>query len=137
MTTKIQIRRATLAAFIAANVILAMGEPAYTTDTKDYRIGDGVTAFADLAVFSKKSDLTAILENQAIINDNQAQINDEQGIINDAQAELILNVQGHNTNINILTNSVNEAFNRIIPLESRVLAIENIPPLSVIDGGTA
>lgn len=65
MAQKIQLRRDTLAAFVAANVILSNGEPAYTNDTKTYRIGDGVTAFADLPTFTKQSDLTAALAGVA------------------------------------------------------------------------
>lgn len=49
MATKIQFRRGTSAQWILANPILAEGEPGYETDTKLEKIGDGVTAWSNLA----------------------------------------------------------------------------------------
>lgn len=45
---KLQLRRDTSANWAAANPILLSGEPGFETDTGLLRIGDGVTAFADL-----------------------------------------------------------------------------------------
>lgn len=46
---KIQLRRATEAEFISANTILASGEPAWATDSKTLKVGDGSTAWASLS----------------------------------------------------------------------------------------
>lgn len=46
--TKIQIRRGTEAEFIAANPILASGEPAYAIDSNIFKVGDGELAWNDL-----------------------------------------------------------------------------------------
>lgn len=56
MPQKIQLRRDTLANFIANAVILSEGEPAYCTNDKSYRIGDGITAFAELMVLSEQGE---------------------------------------------------------------------------------
>jgi microcystin-dependent protein len=45
MSYTIQLRSDTAAAWNAANPILAVGEMGYATDTKELRIGDGVTAW--------------------------------------------------------------------------------------------
>jgi len=49
MADILQLRRDTAANFTAANPILAQGEPALEIDTKKEKIGDGVTAWNDLA----------------------------------------------------------------------------------------
>jgi hypothetical protein len=46
MTTRIKLRRDTAANWIAANPILAAGEPGLETDTGKVKYGDGVTAWA-------------------------------------------------------------------------------------------
>ncbi len=51
MSTTIRVRRGTAAQWTAANPILALGEPGYETDTGILKIGDGVTAWADLPFF--------------------------------------------------------------------------------------
>ncbi len=44
--TYLQLRRETYANWMSTNPILAEGEPAYETDTKRYKLGDGVTTYA-------------------------------------------------------------------------------------------
>lgn len=46
--TRIQVRRGTTAAWVAANPILAIGEPGVDTTTGDFKFGDGVTAWLSL-----------------------------------------------------------------------------------------
>lgn len=48
MANRIQYRRDTAANFTAANTLLALGEPAYESDTKKRKIGDGTTAWNSL-----------------------------------------------------------------------------------------
>ena len=50
--TQIKLRRDTSAAFASSNPILGVGEPAYETDTKKLKIGDGTTAYTQLEYFS-------------------------------------------------------------------------------------
>nr|DAP28615.1 MAG TPA: hyaluronidase [Caudoviricetes sp.] len=50
--TQIKLRRDTSAAFASSNPILGNGEPAYETDTKKLKIGDGTTAYTSLAYFA-------------------------------------------------------------------------------------
>lgn len=50
--TQIKLRRDTSAAFASSNPILGNGEPAYETDTKKLKIGDGTTAYTQLEYFS-------------------------------------------------------------------------------------
>lgn len=50
--TQIKLRRDTSAAFASSNPVLGNGEPAYETDTKKLKIGDGTTAYTQLEYFS-------------------------------------------------------------------------------------
>ena len=128
MTIKIQIRRATLAAFMSASVVLAMGEPAYTTDGKQYYIGDGVTEFGDLTPYANKAEL-----NQAITDINQHIANQVNLVTEYINAQNAL----QNTRIDEVQAKNNEQNIALIALDARILSIESIPPLTVIDGGTA
>jgi hypothetical protein len=47
----IQLRRATAAQWTAANPVLALGEPGIETDTRKFKVGDGVTAWGSLQYF--------------------------------------------------------------------------------------
>lgn len=50
--TQIKLRRDTSANFTSKNPVLGVGEPAYETDTKKLKIGDGTTAYTQLEYFS-------------------------------------------------------------------------------------
>ena len=50
--TQIKLRRDTAANFTSKNPVLGIGEPAYETDTKKLKIGDGTTAYTQLEYFS-------------------------------------------------------------------------------------
>ena len=49
MADTIQIRRGTTSAWNSANPVLALGEQGYDTTTKQYKVGDGTTAWTALA----------------------------------------------------------------------------------------
>ena len=53
---RIQLRRDTAANWTAANPVLEMGEPGVETDTRRFRIGDGVTPWTSLRSFSMGPD---------------------------------------------------------------------------------
>lgn len=50
--TQIKLRRDTAANFTSKNPVLGVGEPAYETDTKKLKIGDGTTAYNNLDYFA-------------------------------------------------------------------------------------
>lgn len=52
-------RKATAAEWTASNPILANGEPGYVTDSKQFKIGDGVTAFDSLQFYPNATALNA------------------------------------------------------------------------------
>ena len=52
MATQIQIRRGTASAWTTANPVLALGEMGLETDTRQFKFGDGATAWAALAYAS-------------------------------------------------------------------------------------
>lgn len=58
--TQIKLRRDTAANFTSKNPVLGIGEPAYETDTKKLKIGDGTTAYTQLEYFSAGGGSTNI-----------------------------------------------------------------------------
>lgn len=56
--TQILLRRDTAANWAAANPILARGEPGYATDTRQLRIGNGTSRWADLPAYLTITDIT-------------------------------------------------------------------------------
>lgn len=62
MSVQIQLRRGTAAQWASANPVLADGEPAIETDTRVYKIGDGVTPWRDLPSVSK-ADAEAMIDD--------------------------------------------------------------------------
>lgn len=63
--TQIKLRRDTSANFTSKNPVLGVGEPAYETDTKKLKIGDGTTAYTQLDYFTSggggSTDISAAL----------------------------------------------------------------------------
>ncbi len=65
--TQIQIRRGTAAQWTSANPILASGEFGYETDTTNFKIGDGTTAWNTLTVLNGVTpSTTATFTNKTI-----------------------------------------------------------------------
>ena len=60
--TRMQQRRGPAAEWIDANTILASGEIGYETDTKKFKIGDGVTAWPSLPYFENEVDVAAAIQ---------------------------------------------------------------------------
>jgi hypothetical protein len=54
-------RKGTAAQWAAANPILLNGEPAWETDTGYFRIGDGVTAYNSLPIYTLSANVAAAI----------------------------------------------------------------------------
>ncbi len=113
--TQIKLRRDTSANFTSKNPILGIGEPAYETDTKKLKIGDGTTAYTQLPYFSSgggSSDVTATLPIK-IVN----------GVISlevDGQTIQIVDGKLH-ANLDELGNEVNDLSGRLTSAEADIL----------------
>lgn len=113
--TQIKLRRDTSANFTSKNPILGIGEPAYETDTKKLKIGDGTTAYTQLAYFSSgggSSDVTATLPIKIV-----------DGVISlevDGQTIQIVDGKLH-ANLDELGNEVNDLSGRVTSAEAGIL----------------
>lgn len=56
-TSRVRLRRGTAAAWTAANPILALGELGVETDTRNFKVGDGVLAWSALTYYISTSSL--------------------------------------------------------------------------------
>lgn len=66
--TQIKLRRDTAANFTSKNPVLEIGEPAYETDTKKLKIGDGTTAYNNLDYFAGGGGLEVKIATTADFN---------------------------------------------------------------------
>lgn len=117
--TQIKLRRDTSANFTSKNPILGVGEPAYETDTKKLKIGDGTTAYTQLEYFSAggggSTDITATLPLKIV-----------DGVISlevDGQTIQIVDGKLH-ANLDELGNKVNSLTGEVTDLSGRVTAAE-------------
>ena len=60
MSTTIQVKRGTAAAWTSANTVLAAGEIGFETDTKKMKIGDGSTAWTSLGYTVTDGDISSV-----------------------------------------------------------------------------
>ena len=118
--TQIKLRRDTSSAFASSNPILGNGEPAYETDTKKLKIGDGTTAYTQLEYFSAggggSTDITATLPLKIV-----------DGVISlevDGQTIQIVDGKLH-ANLDELGNEVNALAGRVTAAEADILTKEN------------
>lgn len=122
--TQIKLRRDTSANFASKNPVLGIGEPAYETDTKKLKIGDGTTAYNSLDYFSTggggggTTDITASLP--LVLKD---------GVLSlqiDGQT-LQVNTEGKlAANLDELGNEVNDLSGRVTTVEADVLQKQNV-----------
>lgn len=79
MATRMQQRRGTASQWTSANPVLAAGELGYETDTKKFKIGDGVATWTSLPYFVNVSDIIdsapAALDT---LNELAAALNDDE-----------------------------------------------------------
>lgn len=114
--TQIKLRRDTSANFTSKNPVLGIGEPAYETDTKKLKIGDGTTAYTQLAYFSAEgggsSNITVTLPLKIV-----------DGVISlevDGQTIQIVDGKLH-ANLDELGNEVNDLSGRVTATEANIL----------------
>ena len=73
--TQIKLRRDTAANFTSKNPVLGVGEPAYETDTKKLKIGDGTTAYNSLGYFSMTDEFATYREKYGAPSDSVPVVN--------------------------------------------------------------
>lgn len=73
--TQIKLRKDTAANFTSKNPVLGAGEPAYETDTKKLKIGDGTTAYNSLAYFTMTDEFSVYREKYGAPSDSTPVVN--------------------------------------------------------------
>lgn len=114
--TQIKLRRDTSANFTSKNPVLGVGEPAYETDTKKLKIGDGTTAYNSLDYFTSggggSTNISATLPLKIV-----------DGVISlevDGQTIQIVDGKLH-ANLDELGNEVNDLSGRVTSAEADIL----------------
>ena len=128
--TQIKLRRDTSANFTSKNPVLGIGEPAYETDTKKLKIGDGTTAYTQLEYFSAGSstDITATLPLKIV--DGVISLEVDGQTIQIVDGKLHANLDELNNTVNTLSDDVGTSFDLINILQTDVQSnIESITNL--------
>lgn len=127
--TQIKLRRDTSAAFASSNPILGNGEPAYETDTKKLKIGDGTTAYTQLEYFSAggggggTTDITATLPLKIV--DGVISLEVDGQTIQIVDGKLHANLDELGNEVNSLTGEVTDLSGRVTAAEADILTKEN------------
>lgn len=100
--TQIKLRRDTAANFTSKNPVLGVGEPAYETDTKKLKIGDGTTAYNSLEYFSSggggSTNITAVLPLKIVDGVMSLEVDDQTIQIVDGKLHANLDELGNEVN---------------------------------------
>lgn len=125
--TQIKLRRDTSAAFASSNPILGNGEPAYETDTKKLKIGDGTTAYTQLEYFSAggggSTNISATLPLKIV--DGVISLDVDGQTIQIVDGKLHANLDELGNKVNSLTGEVTDLSGRVTAAEADILTKEN------------
>lgn len=130
--TQIKLRRDTSTAFASSNPILGNGEPAYETDTKKLKIGDGTTAYTQLEYFSAggggSTNITATLPLKIV--DGVISLEVDGQTIQIVDGKLHANLDELSNTVNTLSGDVEVLFDDLYQTQADVQSnIENITNL--------
>ena len=125
--TQIKLRRDTSANFTSKNPVLGVGEPAYETDTKKLKIGDGTTAYTQLEYFSAggggSTDISATLPLKIV--DGVISLEVDGQTIQIVDGKLHANLDELGNKVNSLTGEVTDLSGRVTAVEADILTKEN------------
>lgn len=128
--TQIKLRRDTAANFTSKNPVLGVGEPAYETDTKKLKIGDGTTAYTQLEYFSAggSTDISATLPLKIV--DGVISLEVDGQTIQIVDGKLHANLDELSNTVNTLSDDVTVLFDDLSLTQADVQSnIENITNL--------
>ena len=135
--TQIKLRRDTAANFTSKNPVLGVGEPAYETDTKKLKIGDGTTAYTQLEYFSAgggSTNITATLPLKIV--DGVISLEVDGQTIQIVDGKLHANLDELSNTVNTLSDDVGTSFDLINILQTDVQSnTENITNLQTALSG--
>lgn len=132
--TQIQLRRDTAANFASKNPVLGIGEPAYETDTKKLKIGDGTTVYNSLDYFASGGKFTVVQPLKLVDGTLTLQI-DEQ-TIQVVDGKLHANLDELGNEVNSLSGRVTAAEADILKKQNKLVQGDNITLTDNEDGTT-
>lgn len=125
--TQIKLRRDTSANFTSKNPVLGVGEPAYETDTKKLKIGDGTTAYTQLEYFTagggSSTDISATLPLKIV--DGVISLEVDGQTIQIVDGKLHANLDGLSNEVNSLTGEVTDLSGRVTAAEADIIKKED------------
>lgn len=142
--TQIKLRRDTSSAFALSNPILGNGEPAYETDTKKLKIGDGTTAYTSLAYFAGGGGSAEFNVVQPLkLVDGTLTLQIDEQTIQVQNGKLVANLDELGNEVNTLSGDVagvqadllnkQDKFTPVVPLAINSTTITTTVPTSVTE----
>lgn len=104
--TQIKLRRDTAANFTSKNPVLGIGEPAYETDTKKLKIGDGTTAYNSLGYFAGEGGSTFNVVQPLKLVDGTLTLQIDEQTIQVQNGKLVANLDELGNEVNTLAGEV-------------------------------
>lgn len=125
--TQIKLRRDTAANFTSKNPVLGIGEPAYETDTKKLKIGDGTTAYNNLDYFAGGGESTEFTVVQPLkLVDGTLTLQIDEQTIQVQDGKLVANLDELGNEVNTLSGRVTAAEADILTKQDKLTAGDNI-----------
>lgn len=135
--TQIQLRRDTAANFASKNPVLGIGEPAYETDTKKLKIGDGTTAYNSLDYFAGGGGSTEFRVVQPLkLVDGTLTLQIDEQTIQVVDGKLHANLDELGNEVNSLSGRVTAAEADILKKQNKLVQGDNITLTDNEDGTT-
>ena len=125
--TQIKLRRDTAANFTSKNPVLGIGEPAYETDTKKLKIGDGTTAYNSLDYFAGGGGSTEFTVVQPLkLVDGTLTLQIDEQTIQVQDGKLVANLDELGNEVNTLSGRMTAAEADILTKQDKLTAGDNI-----------
>ncbi len=129
--TQIRLRRDTSANFTSKNPVLGNGEPAYETDTKKLKIGDGTTAYTSLAYFAGGGGSAEFNVVQPLkLVDGTLTLQIDEQTIQVQNGKLVANLDELGNEVNTLAGDVAGVQADLLVKENKITTIK---PISLIE----
>lgn len=125
--TQIKLRRDTAANFASKNPVLGVGEPAYETDTKKLKIGDGTTAYNSLDYFAGGGGSTEFTVVQPLkLVDSTLTLQIDEQTIQVQDGKLVANLDELGNEVNTLAGDVTGIQADLTNKQDKLTAGDNI-----------
>lgn len=135
--TTIKLRRGLSTAFSTNNPVLAAGEPAFATDTRILKIGDGTTAYNNLPSIGASPDLSNYVQKTDYASTSAAGVIKVDGSTITIDADGVISAAGSSPS-NMVTTDTNQTITGYKRFNEGITIVQDglLPPAIIMSDGT-